>query len=249
MVALSSLKGLPSPLLLLLAAQLATAEQPLQPTAIRKMGFDAGEKFFPEYYAFGGPDTATAQQDVIANSTAPPALPARRRGGVLTEEEEALLAVNSSASIPYRAPLAAHFYYGDSSSSSSSSSSISERSVDATGDESNVDDGDGWLANSFLSHRARYLVEIKLRANAKRDYACPTGTTSCSSIGYPDSCCQAGTTCVQIDDTGLGSVGCCPDGESCTGEIACSDGQQGCSSESGGGCCIPGYACASIGCK
>lgn len=242
-MALSSLKGLPTSLLLLLAAQLATAAQPQHPTAIRKMGFDAGEKFFPEYYAFSDEDAAPSQQHVIANSTAKPAIPARR-GGILTEEEEALLAVNASASLPYRAPLAAHYYYSDSSS---------KRSVEARGDDVGADvddgdgDGDGWV-NSFLSHRARYLVQVKL-AGAKRDYACPTGTSSCASIGYPDSCCQSGTTCVQIDDTGLGSVGCCPDGESCAGEIACSDGQQGCSSESGGGCCIPGYECASVGCK
>lgn len=240
--------GLPSFLLRLLLLQVAAAHlttttttaEPLpalaphqQPTAIRKMGFDAGEKFFPEYYTFGDSDAAddadvSQQQVLLLAAAAPPLLARARRGlaGVLTQEEEALLAaVNSSASIPYRAPLAAHFYdYHDGSSSGSSSS-------------------------GNLEARDRLAPLPLLPLLAKRDYACPTGTSSCSSIGYPDSCCQAGTTCVQIDDTGLGSVGCCPDGESCTGEIACSDGQQGCSSESGGGCCIPGYECASVGCE
>lgn len=198
MVALSWLKGLPSPLLFLVAAQLATTEQQQQqqqPVAIRKMGFDAGEKFWPEYYAFDRQDTIVSQNCSNNNSSA---------------EEEGL---DASASLPYRAPLAPHLY------SDSDSGSI---------------------------FKARLLVSLKLQ---KRDFACPTGTSSCSAIGYPDSCCQTGTTCVQIDDTGLGSVGCCPAGEACTGTISCSDGQQGCSSESGGGCCIPGWECASVGCK
>lgn len=232
MTVLPPLLGLPSSLLLLLATQLATAQQQQLPTAIRKMGFDAGEKFFPEYYAFSDEDAVVQQQQqVIAQRATNPALPPARRGGVLTEEDEELLATNSSASIPYRAPFAAHFY----------------SNVEVRGHEDDILDDD-WGDLLFSHHRARYLVEVKL-AGAKRDYACPTGTSSCSSIGYPNSCCQSGTTCVQIDDTGLGSVGCCPDGESCTGTIACSDGQQGCSSESGGGCCISGYECASVGCK
>ena len=83
----------------------------------------------------------------------------------------------------------------------------------------------------------------------RRQYACPTGSSSCSSIGYPNSCCQTGTECVEITDTGLGSVGCCPDGISCSGSIACSGSDTGCPSNIGGGCCIEGYVCASIGCK
>lgn len=258
MKALSSLRipGLPSSLLLLLqvaathltTTTTATAEQlpalvqqqqQQQPTAIRKMGFDAGEKFFPEYYAFS--DDESQQQVLLANRAAAPPLPARaRRGiaGVLTEEEDALLAVNSSASIPYRAPLAAHFYdYDDGDGGGGLRSS--DEGLEAR------DDARSW---GDVLYRARHVAQVN-RFLLKRDYACPTGTSSCSSIEYPDSCCQTGTTCVPIDDTGLGSVGCCPEGESCTGEIACSDGQQGCSSESGGGCCILGYECASVGCK
>lgn len=241
MKASSTLRGLPSSLLLLLAAQLATTQQLQQPTAIRKMGFDAGEKFFPEYYAFDDKDTIEGGVIGKNNSAASPAAHRERSvDGVLTEEEEALLALNASASIPYRAPFAAHFY---------SSDSTSDTGVEARGDGDDDDNDNNW-GGVFSHHRARYLAEVELPGVLiKRDFSCPIGTSSCSSIGYPDSCCQTGTTCVQIDDTGLGSVGCCPEGESCTGEIACTDGQQGCSSESGGGCCISGYACASVGCK
>lgn len=203
----STFPGLPSSLLLLLAAQLSETQADGQqlPVAVRKMGIDAGEKFLQEYYAFQG------------SSALPQAVSAAQQG-LLTPAEEALLAANSSASISYRAPYAAHLYGGGTSL-----------------------DGRG----SY--HRARW-AEARL-LNAKRDFTCPTGSSDCASIGYPNSCCQSGTTCVQITDTGLGPVGCCPDTESCGGTIACSGGQQGCSSESGGGCCIDGYACASVGCK
>ncbi|KAF3761132.1 hypothetical protein M406DRAFT_268299 [Cryphonectria parasitica EP155] len=143
--------------------------------------------------------------------------------GVLTAEEEEPLAANASASIPFRAPFAAHFF---------------------SGVEENLEDRDA--RDVWDLYRRAKLIEVRL---GKRAYACPTGTSDCSSIGYPDSCCQSGTTCVKITDTGLGSVGCCPDSESCSGSIACSGSQQGCSSESGGGCCIDGFACASVGCK
>lgn len=150
------------------------------------------------------------------------AQPAIQASSILTPEEEELLATNASASLPFRAPFAAHFF--------SPADSLDGR---------DVQDARDW-------YRRAKLVEARL---GKRDYSCPTGTSSCSSIGYPDTCCQSGTTCVTITDTGLGSVGCCPDGESCSGSISCSGDQEGCSSESGGGCCIAGYACASVGCE
>lgn len=147
--------------------------------------------------------------------------PASAHPGILTPAEEALLAANSSALLHFRAPLAPHLNAG----------SLDER----------MEGTDPW--ESF--NRAR-MVEARL---ARRDFACPTGTSSCSSIGYPNSCCQIGETCEQITDAGLGPVACCPIGEACTGSIACTGQQQACSSESGGGCCIPGWSCASIGCK
>lgn len=208
--------GLPTSLLLLLSAQVRDihAETQRLPTAIRKMGTDAGEKFTQEYFTFGDQDGV-----VQAGMQAKVALPAQ---GFLTAGEEALLAANSSASIPYRAPFAAHFL--------GAAAALDERYRIAP-----------WEA----FNRAR---QIQARLE-KRDFACPTGTSSCSAIGYPDSCCESGETCVKIADTGLGPVGCCPSGVSCTGTIACSGDQQGCSSDSGGGCCIPGWSCASVGCE
>lgn len=84
----------------------------------------------------------------------------------------------------------------------------------------------------------------------KRQWACPAGTSGCGAIGYPNSCCGDGETCVEVQDTGLGPVGCCPAGATCAGGvIACSDGSIPCGSDIGGGCCIPGYVCQGIGCK
>lgn len=205
----SPLSRLPASLLLLLSTQIRHIHADTQrlPTAIRKMGTDAQEKFLHEYLAFGEEDT------ILEAGTE-----------LLAPAEEALLAANSSASMShYRAPLAAHF-------------SLGSRGVL---DERDAVDPWEWFS------RAR-IVEARL---ARRDFACPTGTSSCSSIGYANSCCPYGDTCVQIADTGLGPVGCCPTGVSCTGTIACSGDQEGCSSESGGGCCIPGWSCASVGCK
>ncbi|KAL1964266.1 hypothetical protein VTN77DRAFT_7086 [Rasamsonia byssochlamydoides] len=83
----------------------------------------------------------------------------------------------------------------------------------------------------------------------KRDFKCPTGTFSCTSINQPDFCCSDGDTCQLIQDTGLGNVGCCPQGETCSGGISsCGSGYTSCPSSLGGGCCIPGYECVSGGC-
>lgn len=89
-----------------------------------------------------------------------------------------------------------------------------------------------------------------LRRLQKRQWACPEGTNSCDNIGYPNSCCQTGETCVVIQDTGLGPVGCCPSGSACGGTVAnCAAGDTPCGSEIGGGCCIPGYVCEGVGCE
>ncbi|KAJ4396266.1 hypothetical protein N0V93_000485 [Gnomoniopsis smithogilvyi] len=166
-----SIVGLSMPSLLLLSAQFTDiyAETQRLPTAIRKMGTDAGEKFTHEYFAFGDQDSV-----VQAGTQAKAAVPAH---GILTDEEEALLAVNSSASIPYRAPFAAHF----------------DGDVAALEARHSID--------PWEVFRNAKMIKARLQ---RRDYACPTGTSSCSAIGYPNSCCQTGATCVKITDTGLG---------------------------------------------
>ncbi|GKZ18949.1 hypothetical protein AbraIFM66951_001909 [Aspergillus brasiliensis] len=83
----------------------------------------------------------------------------------------------------------------------------------------------------------------------RRDFKCPSGTNGCSSIDRPESCCSTGDTCVLVNDTGSGDVGCCPKGETCSGTIgSCQNGYSSCSSSLGGGCCIPGYECVTGGC-
>ncbi|KAF4153220.1 hypothetical protein CNMCM8927_001652 [Aspergillus lentulus] len=83
----------------------------------------------------------------------------------------------------------------------------------------------------------------------RRDFKCPTGTFACTAIDRPDSCCGAGDTCVLVQDTGLGDVGCCPQDQTCSGVIgSCQQGYMSCPASMGGGCCIPGYECVSGGC-
>lgn len=80
-------------------------------------------------------------------------------------------------------------------------------------------------------------------------FTCPTGTLSCSNINQPNSCCGSDETCFIIQDTGLGDVGCCPTGETCTGQaISCPADYESCPDNTGGGCCIPGFVCDGPGC-
>ncbi|KAK4178331.1 hypothetical protein QBC36DRAFT_182898 [Triangularia setosa] len=84
---------------------------------------------------------------------------------------------------------------------------------------------------------------------SKRQWSCPTDTLSCSSIGYPNTCCYQGSTCIKVPDTGLGPVGCCPQNTQCTGGVtSCGEGGVGCPSEVGGGCCLKGWVCGGLGC-
>jgi len=85
----------------------------------------------------------------------------------------------------------------------------------------------------------------------KRGYQCPADTNSCISINRPNSCCGTGEQCQLVTDTGSGDVGCCPSGATCGGSISTCNtaaGYTACPDSSNGGCCIPGYACNSIGC-
>ncbi|ROW13342.1 hypothetical protein VPNG_05478 [Cytospora leucostoma] len=163
------------------------------------MSTDAGEKLLQEYFAFGGEE----ENQVAGVATQAQGLtPAH--GWLKSEEDGEPSAVNSSALTPYYAPFALHF---------------NPASVEA-GDDSADGEASAWEP----SRRARDVVARLLQ---RRQYACPTGMSNCSSIGYPYSCCQAGLQCIQITDTGLGPVGCCPDGDSCSGSIACSGSEQG----------------------
>jgi len=110
----------------------------------------------------------------------------------------------------------------------------------------------------FLPHSFNEEISLNLRnlprdSIFKRGYQCPTGTNACTSIGEPNSCCATNQVCMMITDTGLGSVGCCPAGQSCAGSISTCNTAQGytsCPGSPNGGCCIPNYTCdGNIGCK
>lgn len=89
-----------------------------------------------------------------------------------------------------------------------------------------------------------------LAALEKRQFTCPVGTNACVSIGYPNSCCPAAEDCFQIQDTGLGPVGCCPRGSICSGTItSCNYPNSACPQNMGGGCCLPNFVCQGVGCK
>ncbi|KAI3398189.1 hypothetical protein diail_9666 [Diaporthe ilicicola] len=109
---------------------------------------------------------AFSQDDKEVAQVGTQAQPAMLAKGVLDVEEEELLAANSSASISYRAPFAPHF-----------DSHLATRE--------NEDGASGW----HLFQRAKNAM-ARLE---KRQFACPTGTSDCSAIGFPNSCCQTGT--------------------------------------------------------
>ncbi|KAJ5689727.1 hypothetical protein N7462_004119 [Penicillium macrosclerotiorum] len=157
---------------------------------VRKMSDDEGEKFFLEYWQFGG--------------EAQTSLPERGLAGENTTVEE----VQSEFS------------------------------------------PDFFLARSY-SFRPSHEPKIGDRSDLlqSRDFKCPTGMTACTSIHRSDRCCNTGDTCELVEDTGLGSVGCCPKGKTCSGTIgSCQSEYTACSQALGGGCCIPGYDCVEGGC-
>ncbi|KAG9682648.1 hypothetical protein KCU95_g14131, partial [Aureobasidium melanogenum] len=88
------------------------------------------------------------------------------------------------------------------------------------------------------------------RSLSERAFQCPSETNSCESIGYPNSCCATGETCISLPANDGATIGCCPDGASCGGQIGLCDtaaGYTDCKNDNGG-CCIPGYTCQGIGC-
>lgn len=83
----------------------------------------------------------------------------------------------------------------------------------------------------------------------ERDFQCPGNTISCTSINRPNSCCPTGESCQPITNIGLGDVGCCAQGQTCSQQVSsCQEGYKSCPGSSGGGCCIPGYECDGVGC-
>jgi hypothetical protein len=124
---------------------------------------------------------------------------------------------------------------------------ISEREFDD--DRLDDDMPDLFLERSYPLQPPSLLSDLHNPLHV-RDFKCPTGTYGCTSIGRPNICCGAGQTCESVHDTGSGDVGCCPSGQTCSGQIgSCRSGYTACSEGLGGGCCIPGYECVPGGCK
>lgn len=83
----------------------------------------------------------------------------------------------------------------------------------------------------------RRLLRTPFAELARRDFQCPTDTSNCVSVGFPNSCCATGTTCIAVTDTGAGGVGCCAPGTNCnSGQVVgCQQGYTLCAGSYGGG--------------
>ncbi|KAK3309096.1 uncharacterized protein B0T15DRAFT_129293 [Chaetomium strumarium] len=235
------MRPLPSSLWLLIAAQIearvqaqAESHSPLQqhrlvPTAIRKMPPDQGAKFHHEYCAF--PEHEQHAAFAPASSSHKPAAAIAARSA-LDSEDALRLAGNASAELPLRPPFAVL-------------SGLEEFEFEDEDEDRRIAPPPPPAAWDCLFRRAASALAFL----EKRQWSCPSGTSSCASIGYPNSCCGQGETCVEVPDTGLGPVGCCLEGAACGGGISgCPGGSTTCGSEVGGGCCIPGFVCAGVGC-
>jgi progranulin len=140
------------------------------------------------------------------------------------EHEDVQLSANDSRRLSFRPAFAFH--------------ATQESSFNQVQSEGNVAEGRRRRRNS-----AATLALLENRA-----LQCPNGTSPCSTIA-PNLCCALGETCFTIPDSGLGTVGCCPNGATCEGNITCAVGNTPCDSKIGGGCCISGYVCADMGCE
>lgn len=204
------------------------------PTAIRKMSVDEDAKFWPgEYWSFE-----------------------EMKDGLLLEARDGAASGRSADGVSHGSSgFIAERFFGPppdtdprphlSRSSHGGNSSFALLAPIAVHDLSSHTDAQ----EPMQRHLGRRAHDAPLHINHKRQFACPLGTTSCADINFPNSCCVAGETCFVVRDTGLGPVGCCPAGASCSGSLAgCPADHTPCSSDLGGGCCIPGFICAGVGC-
>ena len=128
------------------------------------------------------------------------------------------------------------------------------RSVSSAALLSNISNVEDLLPPLLLHAEPQHFISNHRffgRSLSERAYQCPTGTNSCASIGYPNSCCATGETCISVPENGGATIGCCPDGANCGGQIGSCDTAAGyttCENENGG-CCIPGYICQGAGCE
>lgn len=204
------------------APEQAPPANPERPTAIRKMGLSGGEKFFPHL------DMAYA-----SNFTS----------GAETNDEGA-----SDSGLQRKR---------DASDTVSSK----ERSIFARLDRILLYTNSSALSvvrPPFAPHQMRQKHQLLADRRAstfvgdvfRRDWSCPAGTRGCENIGEPYLCCGESETCVEVEDTGSGNVGCCPQGATCGGVVAeCPGEDRQCPADMGGGCCLEGFICKDVGCK
>lgn len=201
-----------------------------EPNRIRKMSEDEGEKFYMEYWEFyGGSESQQHFFHVPSQDIGQLGAEQDKRAlrPICTDEEESTRQINGSIPRPFHPPFLVHTEEQQPSFNPHVKRDLS--------------------FYSLLRPRAQ---KVALEALQKRAFQCPSGTSGCSSIGRPTSCCAQGETCQLIQDTGLGDVGCCPSSGVCTGAVrSCDPGFLGCGSNIGGGCCIPNYVCVSGGCR
>lgn len=110
------------------------------------------------------------------------------------------------------------------------------------------------LLHSSSKPESRHALFARYNLFAKRDFQCPINYSNCSSANAPSLCCPNGQTCINIQNNGAGTVGCCPANANCgstpqVGGCASNQGYNSCSGVSNGGCCIPGFTCYGTGCK
>ncbi|CAK7240081.1 MAG: hypothetical protein STHCBS139747_001518 [Sporothrix thermara] len=250
-------------------------EQPRQiiPLAIRKMGLDVGEKFYPDqYYGFesddDGSDEVTgasysSKTDSFGRSLASLFSFGRRSPSIAISPDS--IHERQEEHADSRWPVAARRTFARDDSSllvnTSEATSIPRLFPPAylppfsIHQETSLSDQDSTNDAAAAAAAAAAPAELFRRAAdalsrlQKRQWGCPSGTNSCVGIGYPYSCCSSTEKCYKVTDTGLGPVGCCPEGESCGGAVSdCSPDSTACPESLGGGCCIAGYVCEGVGC-
>ncbi|KAL1899865.1 hypothetical protein Sste5346_002731 [Sporothrix stenoceras] len=275
-------RALPPLLLLALAEAKDVHELPSQPQqqqqqtrqiiplAVRKMGLDEGEKFFPEqYYGFDIVDESSdststySKTDSFGRSLASLFSFGRRSPSIATEPK----AIQERSDEGRWPVVSRRPFDGDSTDNNglTAESAPATNTSEATSVarlfpqaylpafpvHKAIDDS----RQSSVTDSANPALELVRRAAdalarlQRRQWGCPSGTSSCQSIGYPYSCCTTDETCYKVKDTGLGPVGCCPAGQTCGGAVSdCTSDSTACPESLGGGCCIAGYVCQGVGC-
>ncbi|OAA68675.1 hypothetical protein SPI_00870 [Niveomyces insectorum RCEF 264] len=236
-------------------------QQQILPLAVRKMSLDESEKFFPErYYAFASSSDETEFAETENNDDI-------ETHGLLTVSSLFSFGRRSPSTRPSRRagdhddgrwPLAVRTPTSERRDTPPPDNNTTEAAQDVPFPPSYLppfsvhqEDRPAAAAASddeFAWELFRRAADALARLQ-RRQWGCPTGTTSCEAIGYPYSCCTNGETCYKVEDKGLGPVGCCPSGSTCGGAVlSCPSDSTACPSDLGGGCCIAGYVCAGVGC-